>query len=202
MHVSSPEFFQEITKVGSKFTKEPNFYRGISFPTSSIGLIDPVAHRVRRQVLNPLFTAKRIQEIAPKIQSKIEKLFVRFDELAQKDLPVNLYAAFKSVTMDIVSEMVFGYSFDVMDSPDFQHPHLDALHKAVQKAWIFRTFPKLGWLSLNLPEWISSSLMPVPIVEFGKVCSIVSEQDFTTRLMDYAIDSVGMSRAHRQVSRG
>ncbi len=121
---------------------------------------------------------------------------MRFDELAQKDLPVNLYATFKSVTMDIVSEMVFGYSFDVMDSPNFQHPHLDALHEAVQKAWIFRTFPKLGWLSLNLPEWISSSLMPVPIVEFGKVRSIVTGQNFTTRLIDCAVDSVGMSRAH------
>lgn len=170
MHVSSPAFFQEITKVGSKFIKEPNFYRGISFPTSSIGLTDPVAHRIRRQVLNPLFTAHRTQEIAPKLQSKIEKLCVRFDGLAQKDLPVNLYAAFKSVTMDIVSEMVFGYSFGVMDSPDFHHPHLDALHEAVQKAWIFRTFPTIGWLSLNLPEWIASKLMPVPIIEFGKVC--------------------------------
>lgn len=71
--------------------------------------------------------------------------------------------------MDIVSEMIFGESFHVMDSAGFQHPHLDALHDAVKKAWIFRTFPNLGWLSLNLPDSVSSTLFPIPIIEFGKV---------------------------------
>ena len=169
LHINSPECFQELTKVGSKFTKEPAFYRGISFPSSSIGLVDPAAHRVRRQVLNPLFTAGHIQSIAPKIQSKIEHLCSVFDDMANRNAPVNVYAAFKSVTMDIVSEMVFGEEFGVTDSGDFHHPHLDALHDAVQKAWVFRTFPILGWLSLNLPDWVSSSLFPVPIIEFGKV---------------------------------
>lgn len=169
LHINSPIFFQEMTKVGSGFSKEPNFYRGISFPSSSIGLIDPKIHRIRRQVLGPIFTASRVQAIAPKIQNKIEHLCRKLDELSAKDAPINLYAAFKSLTMDIVSEMVFGESFHVMDSPMFKHPHLDALQDAVKKAWVFRTFPKLGWLSLNLPDALSSRLFPVPIIEFGKV---------------------------------
>lgn len=186
LHVNDPEFFQEITKVGSKFLKEPNFYWGISFPTSSIGLVDPIAHRTRRQVLNPLFTSGRIQQIAPGIEAKAEHLCLRFDEIAGSRLhaPVNLFAAFKSFTMDIVSEMVFGQAFDVMDSPGFQHPHLEALHDAVEKAWFARTFPTLVWISLNLPDWVSTNLFPVPILEFGKVrktialnaCPIITER--------------------------
>ncbi|KAL8911000.1 MAG: hypothetical protein Q9171_003769 [Xanthocarpia ochracea] len=170
LHINSPNYFQEITKVGSRFYKEPTFYRGISFPSSSIGLIDPNAHRIRRQVLHPIFTASRVQTIAHKLQSKVDHLCGKFDELASQDAPVNLYAAFKSLTMDVVSEMIFGESFQVMDAPNFQHPHLDALHDAVKKAWVFRTFPKLGWLSLNLPDSIASRLFPIPIIEFGKVC--------------------------------
>ncbi|KAL9577458.1 MAG: hypothetical protein Q9212_006352 [Teloschistes hypoglaucus] len=170
LHVNSPNYFQEITKVGSRFYKEPNFYRGISYPSSSIGLIDPNAHRIRRQVLHPIFTASRVQTIAHKLQSKVEHLCKKFDESVSEDAPVNLYAAYKSLTMDIVSEMIFGESFHVMDSPGFQHPHLDALHDAVRKAWVFRTFPKLGWLSLNLPDLLSSTLFPIPIIELGKVC--------------------------------
>lgn len=158
-----------MTKVSSKFQKEPTFYRGISFPSSSIGLIDPAAHRVRRQVLNPLFTASRVQSIAPQIQSKIEHLCKRLDEFGTRNEPINLYAAFKSVTMDIVSEMIFGEEFGVTSSADFRHPHLDALHDAVKKAWVFRTFPTIGWLSLNMPDWLSSTLFPIPILEFGKV---------------------------------
>ena len=103
------------------------------------------------------------------LQNRVEHLCEKFDELASKDSPVNLYAAFKSLTMDIVSEMVFGESFHVMDSAEFHHPHLDALHDAVKKAWIFRTFPNLGWVSLNMPDVISSALFPIPIIEFGKV---------------------------------
>ena len=169
LHVNSPEFFQEISKVGSKFYKEPIFYRGISFPSSSIGLVDHAAHRVRRQVLNPLFTAARIQSIARNLQTKIEYLCMKLDESANRGIPVNLYAAFKAVTMDIVSEMIFGEEFGVTKSPNFRHPHIDALHDAIKKAWIFRAFPHLGWLSLNMPDWISSTLFPVPIIEFGKV---------------------------------
>ena len=75
--------------------------------------------------------------------------------------------------MDVVSEMIFGESFQVVDAPNFQHPHLDALlHDAVKKAWVFRTFLKLGWLSLNLPDSIASRLFPIPIIEFGKVSEI------------------------------
>ncbi|KAL8658077.1 MAG: hypothetical protein Q9202_007630 [Teloschistes flavicans] len=170
LHIDSPNYFQEITKVGSRFYKEPNFYRGISYPSSSIGLVDPIAHRIRRQVLHPIFTASRVQTIAHKLQSKVEHLCRKFDESVSEDAPVNLYAAFKSLTMDIVSEMIFGESFHVIDSPGFQHPHLDALHDAVKKAWVFRTFPKLGWLSLNLPDLVSSTLFPIPIIELGKVC--------------------------------
>ncbi len=129
---------------------------------------------MRRQVLNPLFTAGRVQTIAPKLQTKIEQLCVKLDEFAHADKAVNLYAAFKSVTMDIVSEMIFGESFGVMNYPGFRHPHLDALHDAVKKAWVFRTYPTLGWLSLNMPDWISSNLFPVPIIEFGKVCVTIS----------------------------
>lgn len=75
--------------------------------------------------------------------------------------------------MDIVSEMVFGQAFGVMDSPGFQHPHLEALHDAVEKAWFARTFPTLVWISLNLPDWVSTNVFPVPILEFAKVCIII-----------------------------
>ncbi|MCJ1377215.1 hypothetical protein MMC17_000307 [Xylographa soralifera] len=170
LHIDSPEFFQEITKVGSKFVKETNFYRGISFPTSSIGLIDPAAHRIRRQVLNPIFTSTRVAELAPGIQTKVQHLCSKFDELVATKTPINLYAAFKSFTMDVVSEMVFGYEFGVMNSPGFRHPHLDALHDAIEKGWVLRAFPNLGWLSMNLPDWLSSAVFPIPIVEFGKIC--------------------------------
>ena len=94
LHVNDPEIFQDITKAGSKFLKEPEFYRGISFPASAIGLVDPSKHRIRRQVLAPAFSSKRLQEHAVMIQGKVEKLCDRF---VKSSRPINIDAAFRAL---------------------------------------------------------------------------------------------------------
>ena len=179
--MNDPQFFQDITKAGSKFLKEPGFYRGIAFPHASIGFIDPNEHRIRRQVLNPAFSASRVYQISPDVDRKVRRLCNKLDVLAEKNAPVSIHAAFKSFTMDVISEMIFGKEFGVMESPGFCHPHLDVLQNAIKKAWIFRTFPTLSWISLSLPERVSEALFPVPIIEFGKVCcsQVLKNEDLT-----------------------
>lgn len=172
IHVNDPEFFQHMTRTGSKFSKEPQFYRGISFPSSSIGLVDVAKHRVRRQVLAPAFSPERVQELSLQIQGQIEQLCKRFESFAESSQPVNIDAAVKAFTLDVISQIVFGQEFGVIKSPDFHHSHIDSLHDALKKGWIARAFPLLTKISLALPEWISAALFPIPIEEFRRVCQV------------------------------
>jgi len=174
LHTNNPEYFQQITKTGSKFIKESQFYRGISFPSASIGLVDPGKHRVRRQVLSPAFSPNRVQELSPRILEKVKQLCERFEQLAKSSSPVNINASFKAFTLDIISEIVFGEEFGVIDSPGFHHPHVDTLHAAIKQGWVSRSFPIFSQISLSLPERISTLLFPIPIEEFRRVRLIPS----------------------------
>jgi cytochrome P450 len=156
--------------MGTKFTKDPEFYRGISFPRASIGLIDPAEHRIRRQVLSPVFSPTNVQDqLAPLVYDKVRKLCKKLEELMNASQPVNINASFKAFTLDVISKIVFGEEFGVLDSAGFRHIHVDTLHEAVKMGWVFRSFPTLSRISLALPEWISALLFPIPVEEFRRV---------------------------------
>ena len=172
LHVNDPEFFQDVTKMGSRFLKEPGFYRGISCPNSSIGLVDPVKHRVRRHLLVPAFSQARVEELSPSLEQKVSQLRNKLQVLASLSTAIDLAGALKCLTLDVISGVVFGQDFFALESNNFSHPQLKSLQRTLEGAWIFRTFPTLSKLSLSLPNYISSTVFLVPIVEFGKVSSL------------------------------
>ena len=155
--------------MGSKFIKEEHFYAGISCSSSSIGLTDPAKQRIRRQVLAPAFTQARIQELSSQVEGKVDQLYRRLETLSKSAAPINLPGALKCFTLDIISGIVFGREFGALASLHFHHPQLDTLRKALEGAWVYRTFPKLSSLSMMLPGWVSEAFFPVPLIEFAKV---------------------------------
>lgn len=169
IHVNDCDFFQDITKIGSKFVKEKSFYAGISCPSSSIGLVDPAKHRIRRQILAPAFTQARIQELSSQVEDKVNQLYRRLETLSRSPAPINMPSALKCFTLDIISGIVFGKEFGALASLHFHHTQLDTLRKALQGAWVHRTFPTLSNLSMMLPGWVSETLFPIPLIEFAKV---------------------------------
>lgn len=169
LHINDPDMFLEITKVGSQFTKDPGFYDYITFPGTSIGETDPIRHRIRRQVLTPAFSPLRVQEIAPMVRAKVDRLLERFDEFAARSEPVNMFRATKAFTMDVVSTIVFGKGLGCIDDPEFRNQFIEYLHSTFEMGWTATAFPNLTAFSLSLPEWVSEKLFPIPIMEFKKV---------------------------------
>lgn len=169
LHVNDSDFFQDITRTGSKFIKEEHFYAGISCPSSSIGLVDPAKHRIRRQLLAPAFTQARIQELSSHFEDKVDQLYRKLETLATLPAPINLPGALKCFTLDIISGIVYGKEFGALASLHFHHTQLDTLRKTLQGAWVYRTFPTFSKLSMMLPGWVSETLFPIPLIEFAKV---------------------------------
>ncbi|KAL9079957.1 MAG: hypothetical protein Q9157_001204 [Trypethelium eluteriae] len=172
LHVNDPSVYLDITSVGSDFRKEPDFYHGISLEGTSIGGTDPEKHRVRRQVLAPAFSASTIQKLAPLVENSFKKLCEKMDSIASSVNAVNVKLAFKSFALDVISEIVFGQAFGVMEEPNFHHPYLDSLQDTIRGAWIARAFPTLSTLSRSLPKSISAVLFPLSIAQFSKTAVI------------------------------
>ena len=187
LHVNDPEVFLSMTKVGSKFTKDPNLYTFISFPNTSIGYTDPAGHRVRRQVLTPALSPNRIRELEPMIQKKIAKLVKRLEAVAesQTSTPVNINRVCKALTIDIISDIVIGRDFQCLDHPVFKNDFIERLHAAFDMGWTATAFPTLTKMSLALPEKLSRILFPIPILLFKEVS------------VDYYLGPVSISDAVR-----
>ena len=169
IHVNDSEFFQQITRTGSKFIKDEKFYAGISCPSSSIGLVDPAKHRIRRQVLAPAFTQASVQEFSSHVEQKADQLYKMLETLSESPAPLNLPGAVKCFTLDVISKIVFGKEFGALASAKFQHPQLDTLRRALQGAWVYRTFPTMSKMSMLAPRWVSETFFPIPLIEFSKV---------------------------------
>lgn len=169
LHINDPEVYQDMTKVGSRFIKDPDFYNLIMLPNTSIGETDPGRHRIRRQVLSPAFSTRRVQELSPMIESKVEKLMSRFENFAAARTPVNLFNASNAFTMDIISKMVLGEEIGCLDDPNFRNEFIEHLHAAFEMGWTEPTFPNMTKISLSLPPYLQERIFPIPVVEFKKV---------------------------------
>jgi cytochrome P450 len=169
LHINDPEVFQEMTRVGSKFTKDPEFYSFITFPGTSIGEHDPEAHKIRRQVLTPAFSPARVEQLAPMVQRKVNEILARFEEFAESGRPLNFFASTKAFTMDIISTIVFGKALGCIQDPQFRNQFIEFLHSTFEMGWVAPAFPNLIRLSYALPESIAAKVFPIPLMEFKKV---------------------------------
>ncbi|KAF2275724.1 cytochrome P450 [Westerdykella ornata] len=169
LHINDPEVFQEMTRVGSRFTKDPSFYSFVTFPGTSIGEHDPDAHRIRRQVLTPAFSPARVQQLASMIKAKVDEILARYEEFAERGQPVNIFTSTKAFTMDIISTIVFGKPLGCIQDPQFRNQFIEFLHTTFEMGWVAPAFPNLIKLSYSLPEAVAEKVFPIPLFEFKKV---------------------------------
>ena len=206
LHVNDPEVFQDVTRVGSKFVKDAKFYNFITFPGTSIGETDPTAHRVRRQVLTPAFSPQRVQELAPFIKQQVDKLLSRFSAFAESSKPVNVNAATKAFTMDIISKILFGQQVGCMDDPEFRNDFVRYIKEAFEMGWTATAFPELTKVMLSMPDWLSKAVFPIPIMIFKEVSRLQCIlQAVLTRLIrnaqrSYTATSSARKPLHQQQS--
>ncbi|KAK0436273.1 cytochrome P450 [Armillaria borealis] len=156
LHFSNPQAYFSIYSSQVKFIKDPNFYFCFAQDESSFGFTDHAVAKKRRDVLLPFFSRRSILQLEGIIQSKVDTLISRL----RKDYsskPVNLYAAFKSLTMDIITTFCYSHSFDALSSPDFSHPILLSLERAMPMMTTVRHFPVLQLL-YRLPESLTRYL--------------------------------------------
>jgi cytochrome P450 len=194
IHVNDPEFYISITNVGSAFNKEPEFYRQISLPGTSIGETDHNAHRIRRAVLAPSFSAAHVRKVhAPLIEQKLQQLCGMMDDNAATGNPVNIQRALKSLTLDVISKIVFGEEFGVLKSLPASHPYLDMLQETLSAGWTSRAFPNISGIMMALPDAVAERLLSIPILVFVRKCGANVDKYLRQRQLKSGLDSKGAS---------
>ena len=169
LHINDPEFYQSITKPGSTFLKDPAYYQAIGFPHAILGMVDPVEHRIRKQVLAPAFSPGQVQIFEPRIRCKVQQLCKAFEESARRSEPINIAAAFKAFAMDVIAEVVLGQDYGAISRPGFRHENLEIMKESIKGAWIPRAFPFTAWATLALPPAVTKLFIDIPMIDVALV---------------------------------
>jgi cytochrome P450 len=74
--------------------------------------------------------------------------------------PTNMYMAFRSTTLDVISSYCFSESFGALSFSSFDHPFLVGMESAIKVVWTLSFFPFLHYVLPHMPDFLTVSLNP------------------------------------------
>ena len=110
---------------------------------SIFGTVSHEHHHLRRSALNPFFSKRSIIGIEPQIQEKVDRFCHRLEAYAGKNEPLNLSAAYMSLTMDVITHYAYGEPLGLLDLPDFGARWREMIKMSLECMPFVRHFP---WL--------------------------------------------------------
>ncbi|TFK73743.1 cytochrome P450 [Pluteus cervinus] len=158
LHFGDPRAHSEIYGMNQRFAKEPVLYTSFATDESVFALFDFHEAMQRRNLIGPFFSRKAILNLENVVQSKIDILVSRL--LDYKDKAANLDLAYRCTSLEIITSYCFAQSSNVLDADGFHHDILDAMDATLPMIWVFKHFPWIKAILLNVPEWMASYLKP------------------------------------------
>ncbi|KAK7454005.1 hypothetical protein VKT23_011516 [Stygiomarasmius scandens] len=160
LHFNDERAYYQIYGVGSTFTKDPKLYSCFAMNESSFTYTDPEAHKRRTQMINPFFSRRAILELEGVVQEKVDKFISRLKS-HPKDRAINMFWAFRCVSVDVITSYVLGQDFKAMDAKYFEHPFPVGIQRQVRVLWVWKYFPFILPTVMAIPEWIMDLISPL-----------------------------------------
>ncbi|KAK5633897.1 hypothetical protein RRF57_009611 [Xylaria bambusicola] len=128
LHISDSSLYKVIYSQANPFPKEKAFYDSFESHHTVFSETDAQLHKQRRKLLNPLFSKGGVNKMEPLILEKMEETKSKVERISKAG-PINVSAAFRCMTVDIISEFSFGTSIGLINEhPNaFESRYLDAL---------------------------------------------------------------------------
>lgn len=71
LHFSSPEVYHEIYNSRNRWSRDPSLYHVFAMSLSLLTMMDYPSAKKRRDILQPLFSHKAIQDLQHLVQAKV-----------------------------------------------------------------------------------------------------------------------------------
>ncbi|KAI4255884.1 MAG: hypothetical protein L6R42_006509 [Xanthoria sp. 1 TBL-2021] len=155
VHLSDPENYDKIYHVGSKFSKDAQFYGGFANPNSMFTTPSNELHRTRRGDLNPFFSRKVVFDHEHMVQEKVNILMGRIEEALESNSDLDVHHGLRAVSIDVITDYAFGESYHLLDQPDLGLQFFDLVQRLGPAAWIFRQWPWLKPIVMMMPKQVA-----------------------------------------------
>ncbi|WAO93392.1 Hypothetical protein NCS54_01093900 [Fusarium falciforme] len=162
VHVGDPELYHTIHNAGDDFHKAPEFYLKLGVDGSTLTITDPQEHKKHRSTLNPLFSRKRADDLAPIMASKFTKVGDWMARQGKEGKPVLIHRIFRALGADAACQLLLGDSFNMADvsDPDSLHPFMRSVDRFTMMTWPRIYYPAIGWFLDSLPNFLVEGLRP------------------------------------------
>ncbi|PQE10449.1 Cytochrome P450 protein [Rutstroemia sp. NJR-2017a BBW] len=178
LHILDPDFYHTLySTTNFHANKSPYFYSMLGNPLATFPCIDSAVHRKRRAALSPFFSAGAIAKFEPFIQSRIDALCARIAVCAERDESVPLFYAYRCLTVDIISEYVFGGEFGMLGREDWGEGFYAAWRALWELSGLIRQVPVLMRVFEGMPRWMTRCVNS----KAGEVLDMQDKTDEATR---------------------
>ena len=153
MSLCDPDLYDEIYRIGTKYTKDPAFYSSFGgLENSMFNYESNKAHRIRRAVFEPLFSRRTVLLLESVVQSHVSKLLNKVKVLKTKGEAISLHRAFACVSVDVITEYATNQCWDVMDKEDFGDEFFRMIDTLGKGIWLLKQFPFLKFMTALPPN--------------------------------------------------
>ena len=112
-------------------------------------------HKQRRNQLSSFFSKSSIRTLEPLLVRKVDRLCARLEESSDTGRIVSLTHAFSALTLDIISRVCFGYSYDCLELEDFARSWHEDMVASSRSVGLVRQFPSIFRLIARFPKLTS-----------------------------------------------
>lgn len=193
VHILDPSYYNTLYSHRTRLDKYDWFYSMLGNPEATFATIPADVHKLRRGSLAPFFSVQSIARFFPRVQAYTEKLAERMTECAIRDEPIPLFFAYRCLTVDIISDYLFGLSLGLLDRPDWGREFYFAWRSLWEISPLIRQLPFLLKVLNAMPRWMLAIMQP-------KVLEVIDSQILGAKLTAEALASDPDEVAKREYS--
>ncbi|CAG8955073.1 hypothetical protein HYFRA_00007087 [Hymenoscyphus fraxineus] len=193
LHVDDPtgDFYGVVFSHSGIRDKHPFYTAQFGTGSTGFGTVSHEQHRVRRRAMNPFFQYGNILRFEPVIREKLNKLCRRIDEYRASGLgAMPMRIVYMSYATDVITSFAFNYSWDHLDSSDFNPWWWQTTQSTAAMTKWTKQFPWLLPTLQSLPDSFVAALNP----SLGLKLRKIAEEIFAGRDEKYAYYSDGSPR--------
>ena len=139
-------------------------------------------HRIRRGIFAHYLSKATLQRLEPGIQSVMDKLVSRFEDLKGSSRNVNLLDAYACLTGDVIGQYAFAQTYGFLDDPDFSPWWHQLMIDVSQNGHVLKQFGWIMPLTQAMPDWLVKLVQPqmMSLLDFQRVCFLMNTCKYHT----------------------
>ncbi|KAK1754045.1 cytochrome P450 [Echria macrotheca] len=171
--LTDPCHYDTLYSMTTDFYKDPAFYHLSGAETAVFAITHNKDHQRHRALLNPFFSRRSVLQQEGMVRSKVLRLLNRIQQDSQRGLTTELWAGFRAISVDVITEYAFGADrcWDFLGREDFGVWYNHLARAVVPTMYLFRVVPWLRRPMQAMPVWLARRLNPmvVGMLEFMDV---------------------------------